>query len=105
MRHRTQTGPYAVALPTAEQARALDARQQVASDDGACRALLDGAAFTCRACGADRFRVREIKLNSTGAEFLGPAWANESARGLICIGCGYVHSFAGPQLRVIPPPS
>ncbi|MER7079601.1 hypothetical protein [Saccharopolyspora kobensis] len=60
-----------------------------------------GRAFGCLVCGHAWFWSREVKLNSTGAEFFGLAWANESAMGLICDKCGYVHEFAGgnrPQL-------
>jgi hypothetical protein len=40
------------------------------------------------------FIDREVKLNTTGAEFFGMGWANQSATGLICQVCGYVHVFA-----------
>jgi hypothetical protein len=36
----------------------------------------------------------EVKLNTTGAEFFGMGWANQSATGLICQVCGYVHVLA-----------
>ncbi|MEU6264105.1 hypothetical protein [Saccharopolyspora shandongensis] len=59
-----------------------------------------GKAFRCLVCGWREFWSREVKLNSTGAEMFGFAWANQSALGLICDRCGYVHEFAGrrPEL-------
>ncbi|TDD10068.1 hypothetical protein E1181_02190 [Saccharopolyspora terrae] len=56
-----------------------------------------GPAFRCLVCGHELFWSREIKLNSTGAELMNLAWANQSATGLICARCGYVHEFAGSQ--------
>ncbi|GAA3398538.1 hypothetical protein [Streptomyces roseoviridis] len=53
----------------------------------------------CLMCGSDTFRKREVLLNSTGMEFFSMAWANESATGLICRSCGYVHLFVNPALR------
>ncbi|MET8179022.1 hypothetical protein [Streptomyces sp. NPDC005336] len=40
------------------------------------------------------------KLNSSGMELLNFAWANESATGLICWNCGYVHLFANRDLEL-----
>ncbi|MEU3688468.1 hypothetical protein [Streptomyces narbonensis] len=54
----------------------------------------------CLICGGDTFREREVKLNSTGMEFFNLAWANESATGLICGSCGYVHLFVPGSLKV-----
>ncbi|MFD0550315.1 hypothetical protein ACFQ0X_14840 [Streptomyces rectiviolaceus] len=48
----------------------------------------------------DLFRDREVKLNSSGMEFMNLAWANESATGLICWQCGYVHLFVNSELRL-----
>ncbi|MEV6331994.1 zinc ribbon domain-containing protein [Streptomyces sp. NPDC051909] len=53
----------------------------------------------CLMCDNDTFRKREVKLNSTGMELFDLAWANESATGLICRSCGYVHLFAGRDLH------
>ncbi|MER7519719.1 hypothetical protein [Streptomyces sp. NPDC126499] len=53
----------------------------------------------CLMCDNDTFRVREVKLNSTGMELFNLAWANESATGLICLSCGYVHLFVNRDLR------
>lgn len=54
-----------------------------------------GRAFQCLVCGGAWFWSREVKLNSSAAEFFDLAWANQSATGLICAECGYVHEFAG----------
>ncbi|MFJ4870300.1 hypothetical protein [Streptomyces sp. NPDC088757] len=54
----------------------------------------------CLICGGDVFREREVKLNSTGMEFFNLAWANESATGLICLSCGYVHLFVDGALSL-----
>ncbi|SEP16222.1 Nucleic-acid-binding protein containing Zn-ribbon domain [Amycolatopsis saalfeldensis] len=56
-----------------------------------------GRALRCVVCGHREFSSREVKLNSTGAEFLGLGWANRSALAVICGSCGYVHEFAGPR--------
>jgi len=49
--------------------------------------------FTCTVCGGSLFVDREIKLNTSGAEFFNMGWANESGIGLVCEGCGYLHTF------------
>ncbi|AJF68851.1 hypothetical protein [Streptomyces vietnamensis] len=54
----------------------------------------------CQVCDNDTFREREVKLNSTGMEFFNMAWANESATGLICWSCGYVHLFVNRDVRL-----
>nr|WTB31026.1 hypothetical protein OG781_17425 [Streptomyces sp. NBC_00830] len=53
----------------------------------------------CLMCDSDTFRKREVKLNSTGMELFDLAWANESATGLICRSCGYVHLFVNRDIR------
>jgi predicted nucleic-acid-binding Zn-ribbon protein len=50
--------------------------------------------FTCWVCGGKLFFDREIKLNTSAAEFFNLGWANESATGLVCQRCGYLHTFA-----------
>ena len=50
--------------------------------------------FTCHVCQGKVFTSREIKLNTTGAEFFNMGWANQSATGLVCQKCGYLHTFA-----------
>jgi hypothetical protein len=49
--------------------------------------------FTCSVCEGKLFTNREIKLNTTGAEFFNMGWANQSATGLVCEQCGYLHTF------------
>ncbi|MGW7056710.1 hypothetical protein [Streptomyces sp. NPDC054887] len=56
--------------------------------------------IACHVCDEDLFRVREVKLNSFGMEFLNLAWADESATGLICAHCGYVHLFVNRNIRL-----
>jgi hypothetical protein len=51
-------------------------------------------------CKGSFFRDREVKLNSSGMELLNFAWANESATGLICWDCGYVHLFANTDIEL-----
>lgn len=54
----------------------------------------------CLVCDGDVFRDREVKLNSTGMELFNLAWANESATGLVCWSCGYVHLFVPGRLKL-----
>ncbi len=54
---------------------------------------IDGRPFRCGLCNNDEFFDREVKLNSTGTEILDLGWASQSATGLICSQCGYVHLF------------
>ncbi len=68
--------------------------------NNAVTAWLGDRQVTCVVCAGGQFRSRETKLNSTGAEFFNMGWANESALGLICLACGYVHEFAGGALRL-----
>ncbi|MFJ3926052.1 hypothetical protein [Streptomyces sp. NPDC090022] len=51
-------------------------------------------------CQGDEFRERGVKLNSSGFEFFNLAWADETATGLICLSCGYVHLFVNPDIRL-----
>ncbi|MFF7653161.1 hypothetical protein ACFZCY_25615 [Streptomyces sp. NPDC007983] len=51
-------------------------------------------------CEGSFFRDRKVKLNSSGAEFLNLAWADESATGLICWDCGYVHLFSNKDIEL-----
>ncbi len=54
----------------------------------------------CVVCGGAEFWDREVKLNSTGMEFLDLGWANQSALGLICARCGFVHEFVGDAVKL-----
>jgi predicted nucleic-acid-binding Zn-ribbon protein len=63
-------------------------------------AQVGGRRVTCLVCGAGEFVDRPIKLNSTAAELFDMAWANQTATGLICTSCGYVHEFIGDVLEL-----
>ncbi|WP_055699393.1 hypothetical protein [Streptomyces silaceus] len=64
------------------------------------RAAVGGAWINCQVCKGDLFRERDVKLNSFGMEFMKMAWADESATGLICWRCGYVHLFVNPEISL-----
>ncbi|MFF7438940.1 hypothetical protein [Streptomyces sp. NPDC008122] len=64
----------------------------------AVQAMIGEHPILCLMCDNDTFRKREVKLNSTGMELFDLAWANESATGLICRSCGYVHLFVNRDL-------
>ncbi|MGW1597529.1 hypothetical protein [Streptomyces sp. NPDC002343] len=66
----------------------------------AVRALLGDTWITCQVCRGDLFRERGVKLNSTGMEFVKLAWADETATGLICWSCGYVHLFVNRNIEL-----
>ena len=66
-------------------------------------ATVHGRAMRCLVCGGREFWDREVKLNSTGMEFFNLAWANQSALGLVCAGCGYVHEFVGDAVALWDP--
>lgn len=59
--------------------------------------------FACTVCQGNLFYDRQIKLNTTGAEFLGMGWANESADGLVCGECGYLHTFVSGSVELWKP--
>jgi predicted nucleic-acid-binding Zn-ribbon protein len=61
-------------------------------------AEVDGREIACVICGAAEFVDRPVKLNSTAAELFDLAWANQTATGLICTNCGYVHEFVGGRI-------
>jgi predicted nucleic-acid-binding Zn-ribbon protein len=56
--------------------------------------------IACLVCGGGEFWTREIKLNTTGMELFDLAWANQSALGLVCASCGYVHEFVGDNVQM-----
>jgi len=60
--------------------------------------------FSCTVCQGRLFADREVKLNTSGAEFFGFGWANQSAKGLVCLRCGYVHLFMPGMVRTWEPP-
>lgn len=56
--------------------------------------------LACLVCGKGEFSERPVKLNTTGAEFLGVEWVNRTATALICTNCGYVHEFLGDAVKL-----
>lgn len=64
------------------------------------RAAIADRWIKCMFCQGGLFRDRRVKLNSTGMELMNLAWANESATGLICWDCGYVHLFANEDIEL-----
>ena len=60
-------------------------------------------ALNASLCQGKLFADREVKLNTSGAEFLGFGWANQSAKGLVCQRCGYVHLFMPGMVRMREP--
>ncbi len=63
-------------------------------------ATIGDKTVSCLMCGHNEFWSREIKLNTTGMELFDVAWANQSALGLVCATCGYVHEFVGDAVRM-----
>jgi hypothetical protein len=57
----------------------------------------------CLVCQGQLFTDREIKLNTSGMEFLGMEWANRSGTALICDTCSFVHTFAGGEFELWAP--
>lgn len=68
-------------------------------------ATVNGEEFSCLVCRGELFLTRDIKLNTTGMEFLDLGWANRSSLGVICIACGYVHEFLGNGIEFWEPVS
>jgi hypothetical protein len=64
------------------------------------RAAVGGVWITCQICRGDLFRERSVMLNSVGMEFMKMAWADETATGLICRQCGYVHLFVNRDIQL-----
>jgi hypothetical protein len=59
--------------------------------------------FSCPVWAGSLYFDREIKLNTTGAEFFDLGWANESATGLVCQRCGYLHTFVSDAVELWQP--
>lgn len=57
-------------------------------------------ALSCLVCRGQLFFDREVKMNTSGMEFFNLGWANQSAIGLICAHCGYVHEFMGNTVEL-----
>lgn len=60
--------------------------------------------LVCRHCDGIRFGMRRIKLNTSGAEFFGFAWANRESLGYICDGCGAIEEFLEGVIQNTPVP-
>jgi hypothetical protein len=63
----------------------------------------DRVPLRCLVCQGELFVDREIKLNTSGMEFLGMEWANRSGTALICDRCSFVHTFADTQFELWDP--
>lgn len=64
---------------------------------------INGTPFRCQVCTSELFFNREVKLNTTGAELFDLGWANQSATGLVCQQCGYVHLFLNNAIQLWKP--
>ncbi|MBL0309370.1 MAG: DNA-binding protein [Bacteroidetes bacterium] len=49
--------------------------------------------MACVYCKNELFFMRSALLNTSGAEFLGMAWANRGAKCFVCSECDYIHWF------------
>ena len=49
--------------------------------------------LACQVCAGLMFARREIKMTTTGMTFFDLDWANKSGDGVICVRCGFVHTF------------
>jgi predicted nucleic-acid-binding Zn-ribbon protein len=66
--------------------------------------ILPAQAFlSCQVCGGVEFARREIKMTTTGMTFFDMDWLNRSAEGVICIRCGFVHTFMGDTYQWVDP--
>lgn len=61
--------------------------------------------LSCQVCGGLQFAGREIKMTTTGMTFFDLDWLNRSAEGVICIRCGFVHTFMGDAHQWVDPSS
>jgi hypothetical protein len=59
--------------------------------------------LSCVICQCPRFFDRPIQLNTAGMEFMRLGWANQTANGLICAQCGYVHAFLNDSIELWDP--
>lgn len=69
----------------------------------AALATISRTPFRCQVCSSELFFDREVKLNTTGAELFDFGWANQSATGLVCARCGYVHLFLNNTIEMWKP--
>jgi predicted nucleic-acid-binding Zn-ribbon protein len=61
--------------------------------------------LACHVCQGLMFDHREIKMTTTGMTFMDLDWMNKSAEGVICVRCGYVHTFMGSAHQWVDPSS
>lgn len=61
--------------------------------------------LSCQVCGGLQFAGREIEMTTTGMTFFDLDWLNRSAEGVICIRCGFVHTFMGDAHQWVDPSS
>lgn len=59
--------------------------------------------LACHVCGGLVFAGREIKMTTTAMTFLDLDWLNRSAEGVICVRCGFVHTFMGDAHQWVDP--
>ena len=59
--------------------------------------------LACQVCSGLVFAGREIKMTTTGMTFLDLDWLNRSAAGVICVRCGFVHTFMGDGHQWVDP--
>lgn len=62
--------------------------------------LGNDALLSCPVCAGQTFAHRSIKLNTTGATFLGFDWANADSDGVACLRCGRIQEFVSGFIRV-----
>jgi hypothetical protein len=59
--------------------------------------------LACHVCKGLVFARREVKMTTTGMTFFDLDWLNRSAEGVICIRCGFVHTFMGDAHQFVDP--
>lgn len=59
--------------------------------------------LSCHVCSGLVFARREIKMTTTGMTFMDLDWLNRSAEGVICVRCGFVHTFMGNAHQLVEP--
>ncbi|UFN44285.1 hypothetical protein [Nocardioides okcheonensis] len=59
--------------------------------------------LSCHVCEGLLFDRREVKMTTTGMTFFDLDWLNASATGVICVRCGFVHTFMGSAFQFVPP--
>ena len=59
--------------------------------------------LACQVCGGLEFAQREIKMTTTGMTMFDLDWLNKSADGVICVRCGFVHTFMADAHQWVDP--